>query len=177
MRFIQLRSAPAQKAGPLPPRTMALTDGSPPMSSNTFLNSEIKESSKAFRTSGRLSVTRATPSFFSTSSILTSCLFASHPKYAELRFLDRRVQRGGDGEAEQAPRVERIDHAVVPEPRARVIRVALALVLLADRLLELFFLFLRLEVTLHRGQHARGLLAAHDRDARRRPHPQEARAV
>src|SRR5882672_4146575 len=177
MRFIQLRSAPAQKAGPLPPRTMALTDGSPPMSSNTFLNSEIKESSKAFRTSGRLSVTRATPSFFSTSSILTSCLFASHPKYAELRFLDRRVQRGGDGEAEQAPRVERVDHAVVPEARARVVGMALALVLLADRLLELLFLLLGGEVALDRGEHAGRLLAAHDGDARCRPHPEEARPV
>ena len=32
-------------------------------------------------------------------------------------------------------------------------------------------------IALHRGQHARGLLAAHHRDARVRPHPQEARLV
>src|SRR6185369_12367048 len=133
--FIQFRSAPAQKAGPLPARTMTLTDGSPPSSSKAFLREAINASSNALRTSGRLSVTRATPSFFSTSSI-TSCLCASHPKYAEPGFLDRRVERGGDGEAEQAPRVERVDDAVVPEARARVVGMPLALILLADGLFE-----------------------------------------
>ena len=40
-------------------------------------------------------------------------------------------------EREDAAAVERVDHAVVPQPRARVVRMALRLVLLADRRLEL----------------------------------------
>src|SRR4030088_3851179 len=61
---------------------------------------------------------------------------------------------------------------------------ALAVVLLADRLLEGFLLFLRPHasarldiVAPHGGEHARRLLAAHHRDARAGPHPQEARTV
>src|SRR3954471_20337688 len=150
MRFIQFRTAPAQKAGPLPASTIALTDESPPMSSKLFFNWPMSASSKALRTSGRFSVTRAMPSFFSTISIVTShsCLCASHPKDAELRFLDRRVERGGDREAEQPARVGRVDDAVVPEPCARIVGMALALVLLADRRLELLFGFLGGKVAL-----------------------------
>ena len=58
--------------------------------------------------------------------------------------------------------------AVVPEPRGRVVRVALRLVLGAD--------LVRVGVADHR-QHGRGLLAAHHRDARVRPHPELARGV
>ena len=61
---------------------------------------------------------------------------------------------------------------------------ALELVLIADRRLEGFFLFLAPApalgldaVAAHGGQHARRLFAAHHADARIRPHPQEARAV
>ena len=68
--------------------------------------------------------------------------------------------------AEDAPRVERVDDAVVPEPRRRVVRVALALVLGADRVL--------VDVADH-GEDGRGLVAAHHGDARVRPHPQLAR--
>src|SRR5215831_1022020 len=58
---------------------------------------------------------------------------------------------------------------------------ALSIVLIADRLLERLFLFLApglatflQGITLHGGQHARGLLAPHHRDARIGPHPQQA---
>src|SRR6478752_4801509 len=61
---------------------------------------------------------------------------------------------------------------------------ALSLVLLADRRLESVFLILRPglahgldAVATHGRQDARGLLAAHDADARVRPHPEEARLV
>src|SRR6476646_9090530 len=84
---------------------------------------------------------------------------------------------------QHAPGVGRIDDAVVPEPRSGVIRIALLFVLLADRRLERFF-FLRAPVpalafdavALDRRQHAGGLLAAHDADARVGPHPEKARA-
>src|SRR5260221_9764783 len=149
MRFIQLRSAPAQNAGPLPARITTRMDLSFSTSENASFRREMSASSNALRTSGRLSVRRATPSFLSTSSI-TFCLCALHPKYAELRFFDRGVERGRDRQAQQAARVGRVDDAVVPQPRAGVVGVALGLVLLADRFLELLLRFLGREIALHR---------------------------
>ena len=43
----------------------------------------------------------------------------SHPEDAEARLRDRRVERGGDAQGEDPPRVERIDDAVVPQPGGR----------------------------------------------------------
>src|SRR5947207_385493 len=54
---------------------------------------------------------------------------------------------------------------------------ALALVLVADWLLEFLLLLFRGEISPHGSEYARGLLAAHDRDARVGPHPQHARTV
>src|SRR5690606_6908965 len=86
--------------------------------------------------------------------------------------------------SKHAARVGRVDDAVVPQARGRVPGAALGLVLLADRGLERVLL-LRAPaaaagldaVALDRGQHAGRLLAAHHRDPRVRPHPQEAAAV
>src|SRR5690606_34289298 len=78
---------------------------------------------------------------------------------------------------EQSPGVGGIDDTIVPKAGARVIGMALALVLLADRLLEGFLFLLRGKSALHGGEHACSLLAAHDRNARVRPHPQEARRI
>ena len=87
-------------------------------------------------------------------------------------------------ERQHAAGVGRVDDAVIPQPGAGVIGVALGFVLRADRPLERFLLLGRpgLAARFHgvaadRRQHAGGLLAAHDRDARVRPHPQEARVV
>src|SRR6185503_4987177 len=66
MRFIQFRSAPAQNALPAPASTMTLTASSFSMSWKAFVRSAIRTSSKALRTSGRLSVTMATVLRFST---------------------------------------------------------------------------------------------------------------
>src|SRR5712692_10012902 len=172
MRFIQLRSAPAQNAGPFPASTMMRTYASRCSSVKAFFRSAMTASSNAFRTSGRFSVTRATPSFFSTRRWLMS-----HPEYAELRFLDRRVERSGNRETQQPPRVGGIDDAVVPEPRARIIGMPLALVLLADRRFEGLFSLSGRKIPFDRREDTRRLLAAHDRYARVRPHPQEAGAV
>src|SRR6185437_7793225 len=107
-----------------------------------------------------------------------------HTKYAvalglRLGAADREVQR----EAEHAPRVERIYHAVVPQASRRVVGMSLRFVLRADLLHERLLLALPgltarpRAVAAHGCEHLRGLLAAHDRDARVRPHPQKARAV
>src|SRR4051812_13328843 len=68
MRFIQLRSAPAQNAGPLPASTTARTETSASICWKVLVSSAISASSKALRTSGRFSVMRPTPPFFSTVS-------------------------------------------------------------------------------------------------------------
>ena len=67
MRFIQLRSAPAQNAGPLPASTTARTASSSSSALKVAASAAISASSKALRTSGRFSVTVATPPRVSTS--------------------------------------------------------------------------------------------------------------
>src|SRR3954466_14306919 len=67
MRFIQFRSAPAQKAVPLPASTTHRTSGRLPSSRNTAMSSVITSSLNALRTSGRLSVTVVTPAVVSRS--------------------------------------------------------------------------------------------------------------
>src|SRR5882672_1915594 len=105
-----------------------------------------------------------------------------HPEDAEPGFLDRRVERCRDRQRQRAPCFLGYDDAVVPETGGRIIGVSLLLVLLEDGPLELQLLLLaplaafRLDaVALHRGEHGGGLLPAHHRDARVRPHPQQAR--
>src|SRR3954468_10743830 len=66
MRFIQLRSAPAQNAGPSPASTTARTETSASICWKVLVSLAISASSKALRTSGRFSVMRPTPPFVST---------------------------------------------------------------------------------------------------------------
>src|SRR5207248_5337759 len=98
----------------------------------------------------------------------------SHPEHAVRRLGNGGVVGGGDGQSQGEAGVERVDDAVVEEAGRRVVGVALAVVLVADRLLEGLFLLGRGEAALlHGGQHRRRLLAAHDRQAGIGPHPQE----
>src|SRR5438270_11849679 len=102
----------------------------------------------------------------------------SHPKYAELRPVRNwRVQRGGEGEAEDVARLRGVDDAVVPQPGGRVPRIALRFIIVADRLLEGFRLFGRpfVGVAVDGGEDAGGLLSAHDADAAVGPGKQETR--
>src|SRR5688572_4484104 len=188
MRFIQFRSAPAENDLPAPPRTTTRTESSPSMARKAAVSSSMRTSSNALWRSGRFSVTRPTGPWCSTARALLigdfpSWFAFSHAEHAEARFLVGRVASRGQREPEHPARIGRIDDAVVPEARGGVVRVALALVLLADRGLErlLFVLrpraLLRLDpVAAHGGQHRGGLLAAHDGDARVGPGPEEARA-
>src|SRR5579863_4874419 len=107
-----------------------------------------------------------------------------HAEEAETRVLCGRVAHRGEREREDAARLERVDHAIVPEPRGGVVGMALALVLLADRLFESLLLRRRptaaraLELSaLHGREHARRLLAAHHRDARIGPLKEKSRRV
>jgi hypothetical protein len=52
MRRIQLRFAPAQKAGPFAPSTMAFTCGAAPASVKACVSSAMTTSSNALRASG-----------------------------------------------------------------------------------------------------------------------------
>src|SRR3712207_3817196 len=96
-----------------------------------------------------------------------------HAEDAIADLLQRCVGAGRQGESQHRAGLCGVDDAVVPQPRRRVVRMPLALVLLADRRLERFLvlrrplLAARLEpVTADLGEHAGRLLAAHDRDAR-----------
>ena len=60
MAFIHCRSPPAQKAGPRPPSTMTRMASRVPRSKRVLRSSVTMSPSKALRTSGRLSQTRAT---------------------------------------------------------------------------------------------------------------------
>ena len=50
---------------------------------------------------------------------------SSHPEDAEARLRDRRVERRLDAHRQDAPRIQRVDDAVVPEPCRREVRRAL----------------------------------------------------
>src|SRR3954471_21859944 len=99
-------------------------------------------------------------------------IITSHPEHAVGNRLERRLPDDRKRQPQNGSGVGRIDHPVVPQPRRRVVGIALIFVLLTDGRLELFFL-LGGQLAAHRRQHRRGLLAAHHRDARIRPHPQK----
>src|SRR5580698_11307698 len=78
----------------------------------------------------------------------------SHAEHAEARWFDRGVQGGGQRKPQYAPRVDRIDDAVVPKSRGGVVGIALPFVLCADRGLErLVLLGASCGSTAHLGQH------------------------
>src|SRR3954467_9979117 len=163
MRFIQFRSAPAENDLPAPESTTMRTESSPSISRKDWVSSAMSASSNALWRSGRLRVMRPTGPWCSMAREVMS-----HAEDAEVRRLLGRVARHREREAEDAARVRRVDDAIVPEARGGVIGVALALVLLADRRLELLLLVLRPGALLrldavapHGGEHAGGLLAAH----------------
>src|SRR5579872_2408615 len=64
----------------------------------------------------------------------------SHAEEPEARVCHGPVAHGSERKPQDPTRLERIDHSIIPEARGRVIRMPLALVLLADRLLESFLL-------------------------------------
>src|SRR5205814_9140819 len=61
---------------------------------------------------------------------------ASHPEDAKMGRFDRLVQRSREREPEDFARIGRIDHTIVPQPRAREIGMTFALVLRAQGRLE-----------------------------------------
>ena len=73
----------------------------------------------------------------STGSGLRDVACGSHPEEAEARLGQRGARDDVEREAEQVAGVGGVDDAVVPQARGRVVRVALLLVLRADRRLEL----------------------------------------
>ena len=90
-----------------------------------------------------------------------------------------RVTGGGEAEGEHLARVGGIDDAVVPQARRRIVRAAFGFVLRENRRLERRlrcgiqrFAFGFVGFHAHGEQGRGGLLAAHDADARVRPHPE-----
>src|ERR1700735_3646081 len=111
-------------------------------------------------------------------------MHGSHAEHAETRVLDERIHRRRQPETEHVAGLRRVDHAIVPQARAGVIRMALRFVLVADRRFERLFLFRRPRAALafdtiatHGSQHRSGLFSTHHGDARIRPHPEETRRI
>src|SRR4051794_26018355 len=96
----------------------------------------------------------------------------SHPEDAVGHRLQRSLCNNRKCQPQYGSGVGGVDDAVVPEPCGGVVRVALVLVLLADRRLERLFL-VRGHVAANGGEDRRGLLATHHRDPGVRPHPEE----
>src|SRR5450631_1915 len=181
MRFIQFRSAPAENDLPAPDRTIARIPSSASIERRASVISAISTSSNALWRSGRFMVMSPRgPCRSMARDSLTR--FPLHAEDAEARLFDGRIQGCSESEAEDPARVGRVDDAVVPEPRRRIVRMALPLVLLADRILERILVRLRpllafrLEAVAPNGREHRGrLLPAHHRDPGIGPGPEEAR--
>src|SRR5580693_3196719 len=97
---------------------------------------------------------------------------ASHPEDAEAGRRERGPGGHRQGHPQHPPGVHRVDDAVVPQSRGRVVGRALVFVLLADGPFELVLVLGRPAATprfdrvpAHGGQDRGRLLAAHDRDA------------
>ncbi|MPL74822.1 hypothetical protein SDC9_20641 [bioreactor metagenome] len=108
----------------------------------------------------------------------------SHAEQAEARRFDRGAEARLQAEREHLTGLARIDHAVVPQPRRGIERVALALEHLDRRALERGLFLGRPAAALaldplaaHGGKHPCRLLAAHHRNPRIGPAPQEARRI
>ena len=115
---------------------------------NAEVSSAIIVSLNALRTSGRFSVTVAIwPSNRDSQRFVLHTLQLLRVARRHILNTPKRVSSIGafmrrrEAEAEHVAGLRGVDHAVVPQARARVIRVALVFVLLADRLLERLFLF------------------------------------
>src|SRR5256885_727474 len=153
MRRIQLRLAPAQKAGPSAASTTARTSLRLPTEWKAWVMSAMTSSLKALRTSGWVSVMVARGPWNSRVSAVVFMKYLaarkegppSHAEHAEARVLYGSVARGRQAQRQHAARVGRVDDAIVPQARRRVIGVALILVLLADGGLEGLFLLGRSE--------------------------------
>src|SRR5450830_1096313 len=106
MLRIQLRSAPAQKAGPRPASTMARTSGCCPRSRKAWVSSAITVSLKALRTSGRFRVTRATGPV-STVMVLSAAMWGVLSKFRTGQNLPRGATPVGCGGCRNRPAVRR----------------------------------------------------------------------
>src|SRR5579862_2670311 len=176
--FIHSASAPEQNTGPTPARTSTLDVAG--RDTTAAVKSAIRASLRALRTSGRHRRIVVTPS---RNSVLIVPI-ASHPEDRNKAVRDRGVQGRREGQRDHGPRLGRVDHPVIPEPRRTVIGISLPLVLLQDwtgngallfrahRLLLAGKLF-----PLHLDQDAGRLLRAHDGNPGIGPRKEEAGTV
>ena len=185
------RSARCRRGCPAPAWSAPAASRSPAPAAADFAGAAARRAAACagcWRFALAAAVALAAPSPWRRRSALRIGRFASGRHGSHIRNTPKVVGSGARfsaaemREAEHAARVGGVDDAVVPQPRGGEVRVALALVLRADRRLERLLVLgapgaaLGLDrVAPDRREHARRLLAAHHRDARVRPHPQEAR--
>src|SRR6059058_2786142 len=70
---------------------------------------------------------------FTVLAMMTPLLRPLHPEHPVLRLRNRRAARGFDRQAERVAGLERIENAVVPDPRRRIVGARLVVVLLEYR--------------------------------------------
>src|SRR6185369_1819400 len=131
----QLKSPPAEKALPSPASTITRTASSAPKASTASRIARAVSASSEFIALPRHRRSVAMPS---STEVWTESLtlLASHPEDAEPGRADRLVHRRRQAERQRHAGVDRIEDAVVPDPRGGIVRMPLAIVLLEDRLLE-----------------------------------------
>src|SRR5437764_460225 len=123
----QLKSPPAEKAGPSPATTITRTVSSAPKASTASRIRRAVSASSEFISLPRFSRSVATPSSM---EVRTDWLMTpSHPEDAELGLADRLVHGRRQAERQRQPRIDRIEDAVVPNARRGVVRLPLAVVL------------------------------------------------
>src|SRR5512138_2000840 len=138
-------SAPAQKLAPAPVNTTTRACGLPAIATSAACSSCIVAPSSALCLSGRFSVSVATPR--ASTVVLMSDMATSGHLHSEhavaFHARLRSAHRGADRLTEYASCVDRIDDAVVPQARSRVVRIALRFVLPADLAHECLALLVR----------------------------------
>src|SRR6218665_1580377 len=180
MRFIQPRSAPAEKLLPSERRTRRRTCGCLEKFSIAVFSALMRTSSKALWTSGRLSVSVATPR---SSRVVSRAVMVVplHAEHAELRVRNVGIEGGGNGQAKHVAGFGRVYHAVIPETGTGIGRLCFLGVLVYQGLPERYFFFrtplhafFGQRGFFHIGEHAGGLLTAHDGNTGIGPHEQKA---
>src|SRR5829696_6105146 len=142
----QLKSPPAEKALPSPVTTITRTASSAAKPSTASRIARAVSASRAFISLPRQRRRVATPS--STAVWTVGLIVRSHPEDAELGRADRLVHRRGQAKRQRHAGVDRVEDAVVPQARRCIVGMALAVVLLDDRLLERGLLLFRPRPTL-----------------------------
>src|SRR5690606_38452006 len=187
MLLIQLRSAPAEKCLPLPLISSTRTAGEDSACAMADSISAMVFASNALLACGRFRARVATPLGATENSIernMTGFLKSLHPEDAEACFFNGRIHGNAECHAQNIPGLQRVNHTVIPQACAGIVRMTLLFVGVDNRLLEVALfvgapgLAAAFEVVaLDLGEYTGSLLPTHYGNAGIRPHEHEAGIV